>query len=94
MTMDELFESVNKGLKYYEIIPTNSAMGEEGKMIEQEGIVGYACVNKVTQVIEHTSTILPGVLFQAQHFDNTLVSLTAEDEVAEETGPMDDVVLQ
>jgi len=94
--MDELFALVNHGLKYYEIIPTNICMGEDGKMIESDSIAGYACVNKVTQVIEHTSTILPGVLFQAQHFDNTLASLTltADETQEDDVRSNDDIMLQ
>ena len=87
--ISELFEAINKGLKYYEIVMVDNALQEDGKTTGD----GYACVNKVTTIVEHTSTILPGVLFQAQHFDNTLVSLTDEEPAAEGSSPMDDVVL-
>lgn len=88
-TTEGLMVLVNKGLEYYEIIPTNVCMGEDGKLIEGTDIVGYACVNKVTHVVEHTSTILPGVLFQAQHFDNTLRSLTEPEPELEGTASED-----
>jgi len=80
MNQAKLFEDINKSLEFYEIIPTNTCMGEEGKMIEATETVGYAVVNKITQVVEHTSTILAGVFFQAQHFDNTLKSLLVDEE--------------
>ena len=91
----ELFESINKDLKFYEILPSCSVIGEEGKLIEGDEVIGYQVCNRVTGVVEHTSTILPGALFQAQHFDNTLRSLTDTPEDAGETeaGPDDDVVL-
>lgn len=64
----------NSELKYYTVVTADRVIGEEGKYIEGEG-VGYAVVNNTTGVVEHTSTILPGVLFQAQHFDSTLKGL-------------------
>ena len=95
MTVAELMAVVNKDLEFYEIVPSLNVLGEEGKLVESDHVVGYAVVNKITAVIEHTSTILPGVLFQAQHFDNTLRSLTeAPEETLEgESSSQDDVVL-
>lgn len=67
----------NNKLTYYTVIVADKVVGEEGTYIEGEG-VGYAVVNNTTGVTEHTSTILPGVLFQAQHFDSTLKGLLEE----------------
>ena len=96
LNKEELFERINAGLTYYSILETNYAMGEDGKYVSEESnMVGYAVVNKLTNVVEHTSTILPGVLFQAQHFDNTLASLTADEmDIEVELESQDDVVLQ
>jgi len=95
MEQAKLFEAINKDLKFYEVLPSCTVIGEEGKLIEGDEVIGYQVCNLVTGVVEHTSTILPGALFQAQHFDNTLRSLTdtPEDAVEGETAPQDDVVL-
>ena len=81
--MSNLLEQItefNKTLTYYTISPTPRALGEDGKYIEGEENVGYAVVNNETGIVEHTSTILPGVIFQAQHFDSTLKSLLEPEE--------------
>lgn len=89
--MKELVE-FNSKLKYYTVVSADRVVGEDGKFVEGEG-VGYAVVNNVTGVVEHTSTILPGVLFQAQHFDSTLASLLEEPATPElDDMPIMDVV--
>jgi hypothetical protein len=54
--------ALNAEMTYYTIEPTVRALGEDGKYIESEDgtSVGYAVVNKITNITEHTSTILPG----------------------------------
>ena len=92
MTVSELLESVNKDLELYEIVLTERALGEDGKYVDGES-AGYGLLNKVTGVMEHTSTILPGVMWQATHFETTLKSLTAaEGELADTTAADGDVV--
>lgn len=79
MNQVELFEAINKDLTFFEIVPSLRALGEDGKYIESEDgePVGYALVNTATDIVEHTSTYIAGIFFQAQHFENTLKSLTA-----------------
>ena len=50
-----------------------SIVGEDGKYTTSH--TGYVVINKETQVIEHSTTMLPGAIFQCQHFNDTLVSL-------------------
>ena len=47
-------------------------IGEDGNYSGQDG---YVVVNRETGVIEHTTIMLPGAIFQCQHFNDTLVSL-------------------
>jgi len=87
----KMLNQINKDLKYYEIILVGKALAEDGNYVE--GIcVGYGLQNLATGIIEHTSTILPGVMWQAQHFEQTLQSLLEP----ETTGPVgvdsDDVI--
>lgn len=96
MTVNEIMDKINADLTYYEIATASRAIGEEGKYVSFEDVpAGYSITNKLTGVIEHTSTILPGVIFQAQHFDNTLKSFLQTDEkpAAETSEPTDDVIL-
>jgi hypothetical protein len=58
----------------YFVLECDNALGEDGKY----GVSGYAVVNKKTDVTEHTSMMLPGAIFQAQHFSDTLDSLLAD----------------
>ena len=50
-----------------------SILGEDGAYTISHS--GYVVVNKETDVIEHTTTMLPGAIFQCQHFNDTLVGL-------------------
>ena len=87
----EMLTKANEGLQYYKIIFVDKALGEDSRYVEGP-CVGYGLINLATGVIEHTSTVLPGVMWQAQHFEQTLKSLLEP----ETTGPVgvdsDDVV--
>lgn len=85
---------INKSMKYYEVECTkdNPILCEDG---EYRVRPGYVVRNKTTDVIEHTTMLLAGAIFQAQHFDNTLESLLAAEEPKMETlldMPVEDVV--
>ena len=92
MKMNEILTRVNEGLKYYEV----QYWDREGVVCEDGEIrvrPGYHVVNTVTKVHEHTTTLLPGAIFQAQHLDATLDGLLNPQETyALEEMPMDDVV--
>ena len=60
----------------YTVQQVDVALGEDGKY----GQPGYGVVNKQTDVVEHTSMMLPGAIFQCQHFNDTLESLLAKPE--------------
>lgn len=60
-----------------------SIIGEDGKYTTTHE--GYCVVNKDTGVVEHSSTILPGVIFQCDHFNDSLESLLNPQSVDEET---------
>ena len=47
-------------------------IGEDGNYTERQG---YVVINKETGIVEHTTIMLPGAIFQCQHFNDTLVSL-------------------
>jgi hypothetical protein len=49
-------------------------MGEDGEF----GSEGYAVRNKDTQVLEHTTVILPQAIYQAQGFSDSLAALLAD----------------
>ena len=44
---------------------------------------GYVVINRDTGVIEHSTVMLPGAIFQCQHFNDTLISLLAPKDEAE-----------
>lgn len=71
----------------YEVIECDDVLGEDGKY----GQLGYAVRNKETAVTEHTTMMLPGAIFQCQHFTDTLKSLLAED-TAPELAAVEDIV--
>ena len=68
----------------YKVILTEDAIGEDGKY----GRDGYAVVNIETKVAEHTTTVLPQALFQADAFEGALGQLN---EAAKE-GAADDIL--
>ena len=74
--MSNLYETE----KYF-VTECKDVLGEDGKY----GKTGYAVVNEETGVIEHTTMMLPGAIFQCQHFNDTLKGLleTPEDNVVE-----------
>ena len=55
-------------------------IGEDGKYSK---IGGYIVVNKETKIVEHSTVMLPGAIFQCQHFNDTLISLLTPPEEAE-----------
>ncbi len=56
-------------------------IGEDGKY---EDMDGYVVINRETGVIEHTTIMLPGAIFQCQHFNDTLESLMSPPEEGED----------
>ena len=95
--VQEKITRLNGELKHYTVSLSNRALGEDGRYAEADTPVGYAVVNNETGVVEHTTTILPAVIFQAQHLDDMLASLVAvEPEGMDETTldalSVDDVV--
>ena len=60
---------------------TELVIGEDGKYGTGGG---YVVVNRDSNIIEHSTIMLPGAIFQCQHFNDTLVSLLnppTEDEI-------------
>ena len=55
----------------YTVTVTDNAIGEDGEY----GRDGYAVTNKQTGIIEHTTTVLPQALFQADAFQGALGQL-------------------
>ena len=64
-----------------ELADGRSIIGEDGKYTQSHG--GYVVVNKETGVTEHSTTMLPGAIFQCQHFNDTLVDLLRPADEAE-----------
>ena len=58
----------------YKVVLYDGALGEDGKY----GRDGYAVVNLETNVIEHSTTVLPQALFQADAFHGALGNLTSQ----------------
>lgn len=88
---DRLLAKVNAKLDYYKIIMVDRALEETGTYVEGKD-VGYGLINKATQVVEHTSVMLPGILWQATHFESTLKSLLDEEETPDTTAAEGDVI--
>jgi len=63
--------------KYEVVVSMGDApvLGEDGKYSDRGG---YLVVNKETGVIEHTTTVLPQALFQADAFLGALGSLVSQ----------------
>ena len=57
----------------YCVYTTDRALGEDGKY----SVAGYAVINKETEIIEHTTMVLPQALFQADAFMGALGQLDA-----------------
>ena len=72
----------------YFVCLTKDALGEDGKY----GRDGYAVINKEHGVTEHTTTVLPQALFQADAFMGAMGQLdeSVEDEMSIiESAPID-----
>jgi len=84
--MSEMLTACNKDLTYYKIVLTNKCLMEDGNMsTNQDGTpLGYGLVNLASGIMEHTSQVLPAILWQATHFEQTLKSLLNP----ETTGPV------
>jgi len=61
--MSNIYENDN-----YTVVLHDNVLGEDGKY----GSHGYAVINKETEVIEHTTMVLPQALFQADAFQGAL----------------------
>lgn len=72
----------------YEVVAYDNCLGEDGKY----GQLGYAVINKDTTIIEHTTMMFPGAIFQAQHFNDTLKSLLEEGAEAPTLSVVDDII--
>lgn len=55
----------------YKVVVHADCLGEDGEY----GKEGYAVINKDNGVVEHTTMMLPGAIFQCQHFSDTLTGL-------------------
>jgi hypothetical protein len=89
-----MLDKYNAGLKYYEVLPVDRAINEDGRYVEGT-FVGYGISNKATGVIEHTNICLPAALYQATHFDDMLASLLDVNpklSIVSEPVPGDDVL--
>jgi hypothetical protein len=63
----------------YRVEVTHNALGEDNKY----GRRGYSVVNKETDVIEHTTTMLPQALFQADALAGALSQLDEQAEISD-----------
>ncbi len=82
MTVKVMFET-----EKYEVQVASTmeqVIGEDGKYGSSQG--GYIVINKETGVIEHSTVMLPGAIFQCQHFNDTLISLLTPKEDEEFEG--------
>lgn len=83
--MSNLYKNDN-----YEVVLTGDALGEDGKY----GRDGYAVVNLTTGVVEHTTTVLPQALFQADAFQGALGQLSeAQDDAGDITADDADIII-
>lgn len=71
-TLAELLELVNKEFMFYSIVPSFIAVSSAGVESVAENPVGYDVLNVITGIVEHSTPILPGAIYQAHHFDSTL----------------------
>jgi len=84
--MSKLYEN-----DHYEVIETNDALGEDGKY----GREGYAVINRQTGIAEHTTTIYPQAIFQADALDGALTQLDEKDEDTDAIEAIEsDIVIQ
>ena len=95
-----ILNKINEQLKYYTIDivePTDNerVLCEDGEYSTK--VKGYILRNKETGAAEHSTQLLPGIVFQAQHLDSTLDQLLNPttpqvDTSALEAMPVEDVV--
>lgn len=83
IAIDKILNKVNEGLLHYTVEYVGGddhvpIICEDG---EYRVRAGYAVCNKHTGVREHTTTLLPGAIFQSQHLDATLEGLLNPQEV-------------
>ena len=95
MTLDQILTKVNSDLKYYEVIVIDGehpVICEDGEYRKRKG---YGIINKLTDVVEHTTVLMAGAIFQSQHLDSTLEGLVnpSQSMVALEDMPVEDVTL-
>ena len=68
---------------------SESIVGEDGQYTTSHA--GYVVVNKETEQVEHSTTMLPGAIFQCTHFNDSLTGLLNPEMVPPTMIP-DDVV--
>lgn len=97
-TIEEVLTSVNADLKYYEVITIGDQ--DNTPIICEDGEyrvrAGYGVRNLLTGVVEHTTTLLPGAIFQSQHLSATLDGLlnpVPAQGLALEDMPVEDVTV-
>lgn len=69
-TLEQGVATINAEFNYYKIVDVPDALNENNEKVQ-----GYAIVNVDNGTVEFTSTYLPGIIFQAQQFDNMLTGL-------------------
>ena len=72
----------------YEVVVHDNVLDEAGNY----GAHGYAVVNKENKTIEHTTMMLPGAIYQCQHFNDTLIALLAQEKEAPGLAIVEDIV--
>lgn len=76
----DLLTKINGELKHYHIIAGDfSVLCEDGAYHKRKG---YLVTNRHNDHVEHSTLILPGAIFQAQHLDATLESLINPEPMA------------
>lgn len=92
-TFEAGLKDINSEMRFYEVIPVDKCIQEDGTYTSAE-LAGYGVRNKETGVIEHTTTMLPGAIYQSTYLDKALVSLIeGENPVGEDGGAVaEDVV--
>ncbi|MHC4647485.1 MAG: hypothetical protein ACYTBJ_18515 [Planctomycetota bacterium] len=97
MSLKTALNKVNEDLQYYQVTHVTAennvpVICEDGEYRKR---AGYSVYNTLSGVHEHTTTLLPGAIFQAQHLDATLDGLInpkMQEYPALEDVAMDDVV--
>ena len=96
MSLKTALNKVNEDLQYYKVMHISEGsvpvICEDGEYRKRDG---YSVYNTLSGVHEHTTTLLPGAIFQAQHLDATLDGLInpkVQEYPSLEDVAMDDVV--